>query len=93
MGTEAPELLVEEYELAKQLVAKAAEAGIPAATAAEQIRARTLLERRDQFIAARIGDTLKTRETGVAFLGLLHSLAGKLADDIELISLLASRDV
>jgi hypothetical protein len=87
MGTESPEMLVEEYQLAKQLVANAAEAGTPA----EQILARSLLKRRDEFIAARINATLKTRETGIVFLGLLHSLAGKLSDDIELTSLFADR--
>lgn len=87
MGTESPELLVAEYQFAKQLVANAAEAGTPA----EQSLARSLLKRRDEFIAARINATLKIRETGIVFLGLLHSLAGKLADDIELISLFADR--
>jgi hypothetical protein len=93
MGTESPELLVEEYQFAKELVANATEAGTQAGTSAEQSLARSLLKRRDEFIAARIDATLKTRETGIVFLGLLHSLAGKLADDIELISLFVDRIV
>lgn len=91
MGTESAELLVEEYQLARALVASSVAGGEQARTPPEQGLARSLLERRDEFIAQRINLTLKTRETGIVFLGLLHSLAGKLADDIELISLFADR--
>ncbi len=85
MGTESAELLVEEYQLAKQLLANS-KAPQPR-SGAEQNLARALLKGRDEFIAARINATLKPRETGIVFLGLLHSLRGKLAPDIELTSL------
>lgn len=41
MGTESPELLVEEYQFAKELVANATEAGTQAGTSAEQSLARS----------------------------------------------------
>ena len=77
MGTESAELLVEEYQLAQRLAANSQP------NAAERTLARSLLERRDQFVATRINATLKPRETAIVFLGLLHSLHGKLAPDIE----------
>jgi hypothetical protein len=77
MGTESAQLLVEEYQLAQRLVADSQP------HAAEQTLARALLERRDEFTATRINATLKPRETAIVFLGLLHSLRGKLAPDIE----------
>ncbi len=89
MGTESAELLVEEYQLAKQLVADSQSPDTRGT--GEQTRARSLLNRRDEFIAARINATLKSRETGIVFLGLLHSLAGKLAPDIEATSLFADQ--
>jgi len=81
MGTESAELLVEEYQLARQLLADSPPAEDK--DAAEQALARSLLKRRDEFIAARINATLKPRETGIVFLGLLHSLQDKLAEDIK----------
>jgi hypothetical protein len=90
MGTESAELLVEEYQLARQLVAGAPQAADPQDNA-EQTLARSLLKRRDEFIAARINTTLKPRETALVFLGLLHSLSPKLAPDIEVRSLFDDR--
>ena len=62
MGTESPELLVEEYQLA-------AAAFAPGATARTGIRQKqlrdTLLEKRDRFIAARINGTLGAGESGI----------------------------
>lgn len=89
MGTESAELLVEEYQLAKQVLANSQSP--QARGKAEQAVARALLKRRDEFIAARINATLKPRETGIVFLGLLHSLRGKMAADIEMNSLFADR--
>ncbi len=82
MGTESGDLLVQEYQLAKQsLAARPARA----AGVAAQRRALTeaLLQRRDRFIAQRLNDTLKPSETGILFLGMLHSLNRYLQEDIE----------
>jgi hypothetical protein len=89
MGTESAELLVEEYQLAQQLLANSQPQGQP--RAAEQTLARSLLKRRDDFIAARINATLKPRETAIVFLGLLHTLRGKLAPDIQAAGLFADQ--
>jgi hypothetical protein len=80
MGTESPELLVEEYQLARAALA-------PGATVADdsqqQQRRDSILERRDRFIADRINVTLGDGETGILFLGMLHSLAQFLDSDIR----------
>jgi hypothetical protein len=80
MGTESPELLVEEYQLARAALA-------PGATVADDSRQRqlrdTVLEKRDRFIADRINVTLSDGETGILFIGMLHSLAQFLDSDIR----------
>ena len=84
MGTESGDLLVQEYQLAKQsLTAKPPRA----AGVAAQRRAlsETLLQRRDQFMAQRINDTLKDGETGILFLGMLHALERYLNPDVKVI--------
>jgi hypothetical protein len=80
MGTESPQLLVEEYQLA-------AAAFAPGATVRTQIRQKqlrdTLLEKRDRYIAARISRTLGAGESGILFMGMLHQVARYLDSDIE----------
>jgi len=80
MGTESPELLVEEYQLA----AAAFAAG---ATIRTQIRQKqwrdTLLEKRDRYIAARINGTLGAGESGILLVGMLHEVARYLDSDID----------
>ena len=80
MGTESPELLVEEYQLARAALA-------PGATVADDSRQRqlrdTVLEKRDRFIADRINVTLGDGETGILFIGMLHSLSRFLDSDIR----------
>jgi hypothetical protein len=82
MGTESPELLVEEYQLA-------AAAFAPGATVRTRIRQKQtrdrLLERRDRYIAARINATLGPGESGILFMGMLHQVARYLDPDIEVI--------
>lgn len=84
MGTESPDLLLEEY----QLIQRVLDARDPGE--AEQVEARqealshSLLERRDRYISERINETLCEGETGIVFLGMLHSLEGRLARDIRL---------
>lgn len=83
-GTESGELLVQEYKLARQSLTTRPPR---AAGVAAQRRAvsDSLLQRRDQFMAQRINDTLKPGETGILFLGMLHSLERYLSEDIRLI--------
>ncbi len=84
MGTESGDLLVQEYQLARQsLTAKPPWAAGVAAT--RRALSDTLLKRRDQFMAQRINDTLKCGETGILFLGMLHSLERYLNPDVKVI--------
>lgn len=82
MGTESPELLVEEYELDKKLLSGG---NGPKFEGDPKRLSEELLARRNQFIAQRINSTLRSGETGILFLGMLHSLGNLLDDDIRVI--------
>jgi hypothetical protein len=85
MGTESAELLVEEYQLAKQILAEEMSRG-PARQAAQgKTLQDSLLQRRDQFIGRRINQTLLTSETGLLFVGMLHSVEPWLDKDIQVL--------
>jgi hypothetical protein len=87
MGTESPELLVEEYRLATSAFASAA----PVETKTRQKQLRdTLLEKRDRYIANRINATLGAGETGVLFMGMLHEVTKYLDSDIKVVYPLGS---
>jgi hypothetical protein len=80
MGTESPELLVEEYQLA----AAAFASGAAARTEVRQKQLRdALLEKRDRYIAARINGTLGAGESGILFMGMLHQVTRYLDSDID----------
>jgi hypothetical protein len=85
VGTESSELLVEEYELVKQLLERG-DAGEGEETQS-RLRAlgESLLKKRDQYIANRINTTLHAGESGILFLGMLHSLEHLLDGDIQVI--------
>ncbi len=83
MGTESADLLVQEYNLIKQMLAADDPAKAARLEARHQERSHSLLKRRDQAIAERINHTLCPGEIGLLFLGMLHSLEGWLAQDIE----------
>jgi hypothetical protein len=82
MGTESPELLVEEYRLATAAFASGA-------TVRTEIRQRqlrdTLLEKRDRYIADRINGTLGAGESGILFMGMLHEVARYLDYAIDVV--------
>ena len=87
-GTEDPDLLRKEYEL---IMARLhADTGSLGGNTDKDENAeifRDLLERRDRFIAQRIGKTLQAGETGILFLGALHRAAAMLPDTIQVTSL------
>ncbi|MCK9376312.1 MAG: hypothetical protein M0P73_09185 [Syntrophobacterales bacterium] len=85
MGTESGDLLRQEYDLARQHLTASGGLRPAAATARQRALSAALLVQRDQFIAHRINDTLKTGETGILFLGLLHSVEKYLDRDIQVI--------
>lgn len=84
MGTESPELLLEEYELARQVLISLESHQGSASARNQQERGKSLLEQRDRYIARRIAETLQPAETGLLFLGALHSFAAFLPQDIAL---------
>jgi hypothetical protein len=82
MGTESPELLVEEYQLATAAFA----CGASARTEVRQKQLRdTLLEKRDRYIGDRINRTLGAGESGILFMGMLHEVARYLDPDIAVV--------
>ena len=85
MGTESPELLLEEYELAKKIFTAGGDLKSLKIEAHQKPVSDSLLKRRDQFIADRINDTLCPGETGILFLGMLHSLGHLLDEQIKVI--------
>ena len=85
MGTESSELLVEEYQLIKQVMAAGDTNEAAKIEARQKALSDSILKRRDQFIADRINSTLCEGETGVLFLGMLHSLGDRLHRDIRVI--------
>jgi hypothetical protein len=82
MGTELPELLVEEYQLAT--AACASGAAVRTDIRQQQLR-DTLLEKRDRFVADRINRTLGDGESGILFMGMLHAVAQYLDSDIRVV--------
>lgn len=88
MGTESSELLVEEYQLSKEDFAS----GKPKFATREEPRRKalrdSLLKRRDEYVAGRINETLRAGETGLIFLGMLHSLGSWLDKDIRVVYLM-----
>lgn len=85
MGTESPELLIAEYERAKQMTATENILKKDRGIALQKRAADQLLKKRDRYIAGRINTTLGKGETGILFLGMLHSLQGLLDRDIHVI--------
>lgn len=81
MGTENPDLLVEEYQLA----VTGLNSGGAGGARQRELRGAALLEERDRYIAARINSTLQPGETGVLFLGMLHSVQPYLDRDINIV--------
>ena len=89
MGTESPTLLLKEYERLKASAAKNEQLDLPSAPHSEQ--EDDLLKARNAFIAQRINNTLNPGETGILFLGMLHSLDGLLDPDIHVFCPLAKQ--
>ena len=81
IGTESPELLIEEYDSAKTQFGSSK--FLPKNNQ-QTIKSSKLLERRDKFIAERINETLCLGETGILFLGALHNIKPWIAQDITI---------
>jgi hypothetical protein len=85
MGTESPDLLQQEYQLVIEALSSPDPKEIARREARQKAVRDSLLERRDLHIAARINSTLGQQETGILFLGALHSVAHLLDKDIRII--------
>jgi hypothetical protein len=85
MGTESLELLMEEYEIAKQVLAEENILKISAVRTSLQTLSDSLLKKRDQFIAQCINSTLPDGKIGILFLGMLHSVENWLDSDIMVV--------
>lgn len=83
MGTESPDLLLKEYQLVQEILAAGDPEEAARIEARHAARSRALLAQRDRYIARRINETLCTGETGLLFLGVLHSLNSWLTRDIR----------
>lgn len=83
MGTESPELLVEEYQILRQSMLSQESAKPRGLARRQKELSAALLERRDRFVAERIDRTLAAGETGLLFLGMLHSVETHLPATIE----------
>lgn len=84
MGTESAELLVKEYNLTKRILEANHAEGAKMETSPKELM-ELLLEKRNQFIAKRIDTTLFAKETGILFLGMLHSLEDLLNTNIRVL--------
>jgi hypothetical protein len=83
MGSEAPDLLLEEYQLMMEIFASGDLEDATRKEAEQKELRKSLLQRRDQYIAERINLTLGRQETGILFLGLLHAITSFLDADIR----------
>jgi hypothetical protein len=91
VGTESPELLLEEYHFLKAMVEGTGQAASlrqaqdrPLDQAQDRPQAEAeLMRRRDAFIARRIAETLAEGETGLLFIGALHRVKGLLPKNIQ----------
>jgi len=91
MGTEDPQLLVQEYQLHQPPAPGDGPSSASAGHGSEQTRpvekAQQILHARDQFIAKRVVATLEAGETGLLFLGAAHRLDAFHGTDVVVESL------
>jgi len=80
-GTEDPKLLLEEYDYLKKASADLDKKQVKGRY---QRLAQSILQKRDVYIGQRIDKTLREGETGLLFIGIIHSVNEKLPKDIEI---------
>ncbi len=84
MGTEDPELLLEEYHKVQAALASRSSDDGSAEHVDQAARARVLMAERDAYLGGRINESLRPGRTGILFLGLMHNAESYLAEDIIL---------
>ena len=88
MGTEDPELLLQEYQLLQGAFGPGTSPETDRTRLLQEERSRSLLAERDCYIARRINTTLLSGEIGLLFLGVAHSVEKLLDTDILVRNLL-----
>lgn len=83
VGTEDPQLLVEEYHYIKQILAAHNNGQKKEWVERYEKAAPELLKKRDLYIRERINKTLPVGGTGILFMGLLHRVDELLPKDIR----------
>lgn len=87
MGTESPDLLIQEHRNIKDMVSEQGKGGGKMKLNAFRSISNGLLAKRDHFIAARISDTLLEGETGILFIGAMHKVEKSLPKEIRIVYL------
>ena len=90
IGTESPDLLLQEYHAIRRSLTQGYRPESSAATSDDSRETQpaiatgpTLMQQRDCFIAERIGETLGNEQLGLLFIGMLHRVENYLPDDIQ----------
>jgi len=85
VGTEDPQLLVEDYNLIKKLIETQLSDTSEVENILDSLKAQqqSLLRKRDEYIASRIGAVLNKGEVGIIFLGMLHRIESYLSLEIH----------
>ena len=83
--TENPDLLRQEYQMTKDLLARKNLVSAIFAFLKYKFMKNRLLTARDNYIAKQINQNLKEGETSVCFLGAYHDILSKLANDIKIV--------
>jgi len=84
VGTEDAKLLLEEYNYIKTVTGIDNLEEKEKAIRKYEKEALDILNRRDEYIAQRISETLLEGETGILFMGMRHKVHEKLPEDIEI---------
>jgi hypothetical protein len=83
VGTEAPEVLLEEHELVRGVLTAPEGEKRQAALEAYKTKGKELLARRDEYIRHRVNATLSDNCTGLLFIGLMHRVDETLPKDVS----------
>lgn len=83
VGTENPDLLIREYNHLKQIMHCKKHKEREKLMHEYEKDSQNLLKERDKWMSDRIAATLKSGETGVLFVGLLHRVDEVLPTDIK----------
>ena len=81
--TEDVELLKEELNQILRIAQNSSAWEKTVAHIGKEVDRKTLLEKRDRFIAKTINETLTGEESGVLFIGAFHDVVPKLSEDIK----------